>query len=74
MPCGYANIAVLHIKIPCPLFSLPVRGTKRKADKREMPCMGRCPKPRQLLKKLDQNFHTSGECKLPDKSKFQKFA
>ena len=55
------NLNLLHSAHACfvtpwPLFSLLVRGTKRKASKREMPCIGLCPKPRSLLKKRDQNL------------------
>ncbi|MBR6727549.1 MAG: hypothetical protein IKM08_05105, partial [Clostridia bacterium] len=48
--------AVLCGQDPYPLFSLIVQGTKRKANKREMPYMGRRPIPRSLLKKRGQNF------------------
>ena len=42
-----------------PLFSLQAGGAKRKAHKRETPLPGRCPKPRHLLKKVDENFFSA---------------
>jgi len=49
-PCGYSHLAFANFS---PAFLFDTRGTKRKANKREMPCMGLCPMPRKFLKKLD---------------------
>jgi len=49
-PCGYSHLAFANFS---PAFLFDTGGTKRKAIKREMPCMGRRPMPRKFLKKLD---------------------
>ncbi|MBE6594633.1 MAG: hypothetical protein E7644_02415 [Ruminococcaceae bacterium] len=47
-PCGYSHLAFANFS---PAFLFDTEGTKRKATKREMPCMGLCPMPRKLFEK-----------------------
>ncbi|MBE6595162.1 MAG: hypothetical protein E7644_05125 [Ruminococcaceae bacterium] len=51
--CGYSHWAFANL---LPAFLFDTEGTKRKATKREMPCMGLRPMPRRLLKKAGENF------------------
>ena len=67
-PCGCSRFVCAN---SLPAFLFETGGTKRKANKREMPYMGRRPIPRDLLKKVDQNFPSLGECEQSDKSKFE---
>ena len=66
-PRGYSRFKCAN---SLPAFLFDTRGTKRKANKREMPFYVGAAHTRDLLKKVDQNFHTFGECEPPDKSKF----
>ena len=53
LPCGYDNVAIWHIKSPLPLFSLTPEAQREKLTKEKCRYMGRRPKPRKFLEKLD---------------------
>ena len=55
---GAAVGEMKEVLIVCCYFSLRAEGPK-KSNQKKGPLLGRCPKPRHLLKKVDENFKTA---------------